>query len=369
MKIPSSKVPAEVWAKRAKKRGDGGLFNFEERLLSHWEKSKQVYRISNELWDALATEDGDKLPVTVLKRLPYDCLFLQRRWYGEHMQLCDQETANMFGEGIMEVAEYHDGCYCWIEGDVLYIGDLVTERFKHTDAYRGDDKQVWREIPMRVVVDEIPLTDGMTLSRYYALKEETIRNEQKMMFERGAADYPYLSRCNEDAINEVIHNNAIESDYLLRRVLGCLFYICSLEADVRTVYVPQRHASRKSRQTDCTVHEVGFRVAPKLAEVRRQYENEARKAKATGRHMPCHIRRAHWHGYWTGPKDNPTGLEIKWIAPIIVNADAGEVQGVIHRLDREPAAGIDIEAEGHDARDASGAMDAHEPSPALEEER
>ena len=69
-----------------------------------------------------------------------------------------------------------------------------------------------------------------------------------------------------------------------------------------------------------------------LAEVRRRYESHALESKKTGRHMPVHVRRAHWHGSWTGPKDNPTGLEIKWIAPIIVNADKGDVQGVIHQL-------------------------------------
>ena len=36
-------------------------------------------------------------------------------------------------------------------------------------------------------------------------------------------------------------------------------YISSKEADVRTVYAPQKNQTRKSRQTDCTVHEVGDR--------------------------------------------------------------------------------------------------------------
>lgn len=40
-----------------------------------------------------------------------------------------------------------------------------------------------------------------------------------------------------------------------------------------------------------------------------------------------------------------------------------------HDAMQTPAAGIDLEAEGHDARDVSGAMDAHEPYPALKEGR
>ena len=75
--------------------------------------------------------------------------------------------------------------------------------------------------------------------------------------------------------------------YLLEHILGSLLYISSKEADVRTVYVPQKNQSRKSRQTDCTVHDVGFRIAPQLAEVRRVYELEAKGQDGgkTGRHV------------------------------------------------------------------------------------
>ena len=122
--------------------------------------------------------------------------------------------------------------------------------------------------------------------------------------------------------------------YLLEHILGSLLYISSKEADVRTVYVPQKNQTRKSRQTDCTVHDVGFCIAPQLAEVRRVYEHEAdgQDDCKTGHHVASHVRRGHWHGYWTGPRNNPTGLEIKWIAPIVVNASRGELEGTVHEV-------------------------------------
>ena len=124
--------------------------------------------------------------------------------------------------------------------------------------------------------------------------------------------------------------------YLLEHILGSLLYISSKEADVRTVYVPQKNQSRKSRQTDCTVHDVGFRIAPQLAEVRRVYEHERQDGK-TGRHVAPHVRRGHWHGYWTGPREKPTGLEIKWIAPTVVNASRGELGGTVHEVGEDNA--------------------------------
>lgn len=42
--------------------------------------------------------------------------------------------------------------------------------------------------------------------------------------------------------------------------------------------------------------------------------------KPSGMTVAPHIRRGHWHGYWSGSKDNKK-LGYKWILPIIVNAD------------------------------------------------
>ena len=42
MKIPASKVPAQVWADKARRRAD--LDEVESMLLSSWDDSKQVYR-------------------------------------------------------------------------------------------------------------------------------------------------------------------------------------------------------------------------------------------------------------------------------------------------------------------------------------
>lgn len=73
-----------------------------------------------------------------------------------------------------------------------------------------------------------------------------------------------LSDTTKMQLKEAWRDYAIRfaDDSEIRQLLGTLMYISSKEADVRTVYVPQKNQSRKSRQTDCTVHEVGFRIAP-----------------------------------------------------------------------------------------------------------
>ena len=62
MKIPASKVPAQVWADKARRRAD--LDEVESMLLSSWDDSKQVYRIGKELWDELRIDEAGGVTVT-----------------------------------------------------------------------------------------------------------------------------------------------------------------------------------------------------------------------------------------------------------------------------------------------------------------
>lgn len=140
-----------------------------------------------------------------------------------------------------------------------------------------------------------------------------------------------VNRATEKLIGEIVEQQ-------VGNVLGSLLYIISKGADVKTVYVPEKNRPRKSKQTDCTVHEVGYTVSRHLEKVRRIYMREGADVKSVEgggeekahRHVSPHVRRAHWHGYWLGKRDNPTDLVIKWIAPVIVNGGNGELLGRVH---------------------------------------
>lgn len=46
------------------------------------------------------------------------------------------------------------------------------------------------------------------------------------------------------------------------------------------------------------------------------------KSNNTGKEMPPHLRRAHWHHYWVGAKNDPNRhMILKWLDPIFVNQD------------------------------------------------
>lgn len=134
MKIPASKVPAQVWADKARRRAD--LDEVESMLLSSWDDSKQVYRIGKELWDELRIDEADKVPVDALLRLPYGCIFIERRWVDEYEQLLTDDMADTWGEASCYVTRYYEGCFCWVEGRTLFVDSLTHHcEMRHTDDY------------------------------------------------------------------------------------------------------------------------------------------------------------------------------------------------------------------------------------------
>lgn len=73
-------------------------------------------------------------------------------------------------------------------------------------------------------------------------------------------------------------------------------------------------AAEKPRTWD-----VGTRMG---AALRRAYHAQQQGgSEGQGSVVRPHIRRAHWHGYWVGPKNGPRKFDLRWLPPIAVNLD------------------------------------------------
>jgi hypothetical protein len=90
-----------------------------------------------------------------------------------------------------------------------------------------------------------------------------------------------------------------------------------------------------------TSWQVGYRIGAALR--RAYYAAEpapagegAASEKIKERSSPRpHIRRAHWHSYWTGPRKGKREAILKWLPPIPVGA--GELVPTIHLVEKEKA--------------------------------
>ena len=113
-------------------------------------------------------------------------------------------------------------------------------------------------------------------------------------------------------------------------LVSLVLYLCSQAAEIKDAgageQVPSRPKPQKTKKglrifapDHPSRWEVGYRLGAAL----RQALSEHEPAEPTGTHASPrpHIRRAHWHSFWVGKKDQPDArsVTLKWLPPIPVN--------------------------------------------------
>jgi hypothetical protein len=108
-----------------------------------------------------------------------------------------------------------------------------------------------------------------------------------------------------------------------RLAINILLYVCSTGADMRTIQTAVDRGRRKNadarRRANTNIVGVGFHVGAALLQARER--SSAPRVDELGGSVRPHIRKAHWHTYWTGPKSAPQIPELRWLHPIIVHPD------------------------------------------------
>ena len=116
---------------------------------------------------------------------------------------------------------------------------------------------------------------------------------------------------------------------LLRKALSLVLYICSDEAEIRDRNAPDWEPSfprpkvtkgeeRLFPADRNRVVDVGRELGAMLREGAEKREPSA----PTGRSVRPHLRRGHWHGFWTGPRKENRDQQrffLKWLPPVFVH--------------------------------------------------
>lgn len=125
--------------------------------------------------------------------------------------------------------------------------------------------------------------------------------------------------------------NIIKDDYT--PLLSLLLYLCSVNGEIgdgdRRPVRPRSTKTKKGLRlfppNKPTTWDVGIRMGAALRKAREMSgAAETKNTEGKQRSAPrAHVRRAHWHGYWTGPRDGDQKFTLKWISPVLVGS--GEI--------------------------------------------
>ena len=245
-----------------------------------WRCSKGVYRFAPEIYDALIRQ-----PLT--GNLPQECLYHMPEW-AVYIETPDLSYERKPMEGFIAHLDYN----------LFSRGvDLQFAIFR-----KGIDAPKMIALPLGEgtlpdAMDRVDKVDDMFAGDLKKTRYVGSRDEYRQTFSS---------------------------------MLQLLLYLCSEEPDMPEIEHPQKHRrfSGGVRTPEAPrVWNVGVRVS---AAIKRYNGKTAVVNQESGTVLGCHasprphVRSAHWHTYWTGPRDAVFPLRkpvMRWIPPLPIGMD------------------------------------------------
>lgn len=287
--------------------------NHAKLLVAHagWRISKGVYvfdpTVFRELWK---TPLSGTLPAEALNRLPEHCVYVA---------VNSPVKLPAIFKGLKGFFAYVDENAFGMGKQVTLVPDQATAN-KRLSLFPNS-----YNIPLQVgiSVDEaLSQTDqGVSLATLKAEGILDVTGYAKLLKQ------PYCSGYGEDERETVA------------RMLSVLLYLCSEDYEIVAAggvpgvppTVPNIVRTKKRGATVMSAKQVTcWNVAWRLGQTIREAQagwNPASSIMSGTRKRP-HIRRAHWHLFWTGSRAPERADErlrvVKWIPPLLINADVGD---------------------------------------------
>lgn len=248
-----------------------------------WRYTQGVYEFDPDIYtELMASEFTGKLPSEALLRLPEWCVYIKTPLFSD---------ANSDIEGFFAFLEYdfNSGRHELR----LYLDQTGSREMRAIVLHLGN----W-------TIDE-------SIDRMMKLSEENARR---------------LGHVHDPAVYAAEFKR-IRS--IACRLLPLVLYLCTEEPEIKNRSTPDwlPHNPQPKRVRG------EFRLLPakkshqyilgvKTGEMLRKARKEAFEHEPTGRTVTPHVRKAHWHGFWTGPRKGPQAVNqkfvLKWLPPIFV---------------------------------------------------
>lgn len=250
-----------------------------------WRLHKAIFRFDPDLQSELIEQTTlpEDIPAVLLEHMPYPCVYI----------------ANP--PGVKEC----DGLFVFLEWDERY-----------PDAM---------ELRMHYLFN-----DDMIIPLYYQFTDDR-QSLAARMAENNAEIYRKVAGEVEAGIPHALsrYSDCIAS---MPNHLSMLVYLCSEEPDfVRTADVPRPRGRGRYRSPNWSDQvQVGSYIGSVIRMGRTQRQAQSDGEPGTGSAKRPHMRRAHWHLYWTG--EGRAVPKVKWVMPIFVHGEGAEVPTVQHTV-------------------------------------
>lgn len=259
--------------------------------IAPWRLSKEVFVMDTEMQELLFEQADDlKLNPELLLHLPYACFYIQ------------------FASGTI----FHD---------IAYHGVFV-----HLE-YDSDREE--RELRLLYLTES-----GETIGVPIHIDAKTIEDSIQMVGEEAYRNLPEDKYEFRKALLEETESRQ-QTAYFYKQTLQLVLYLCAQNADItpssEQTFYTRRSSILKDRYAEIRKWNVGVRIGSAVR-AHRSIANSQKKSGTTHASPRPHIRRGHWHHFWTGSKTDQGArkLVLKWVAPTFVSVSVEEAPVTLH---------------------------------------
>ena len=259
--------------------------------LAPWRLSKEVFVMDAGMQELLFEQADDlKLDTEALLHLPYPCFYIQFA--------PETEFFGMPYHGVFVHLEY-------------------------------DTKRKERELRL-LYLRQDGKTTGVPIHIDAGTVEDSIAATLEEAYENVPDGHPQL-RYSLFTVTEDIDKTA----QLYKQTLQLVLYLCAQNAEIapnsEQAFHTRRTATIKDRYAEIRKWDVGVRIGNAVRAYRARNISSGETGGTHSSPRP-HMRRGHWHSFWTGSKSTPTErkLILKWVAPTFVCATEDETPVTLH---------------------------------------
>lgn len=259
--------------------GKDGMFL---AALASWRVGQGVYRFDEQIFQELIdTQIENIIPTDVLLRLPEWCIYIE----------------------LPENFKTYCGVCVYLDYDLFSKKQKLNFLFE----FRLNNKKLdW--LPVSLTIDN-DLNIQESLLKMFECWKHAIELQER---DNPTQTLSYLTIANE------FYSDLQEA---IPQVLSLVMYICSKNAEIsETPDKPNPTKTKNGLRYFPPDKEKVYNVGVRYGEfIRNHKKYNYETSESTGRSVSPHLRRAHWHGYWTGSKtDSNRQFILKWLPPIKV---------------------------------------------------
>ncbi|MBF0215301.1 MAG: hypothetical protein HQM00_17375 [Magnetococcales bacterium] len=252
--------------------------------MAGWRLTKGVYRFDYDIYNALIDTDlRGPIPCEILRRLPEWCVYLEIPHPG--LQFLSTRLIGVWAHLEWDANDQHE--------ELRLLLHTVDDQLIPTPIHLGN----W------TLAEAIERANSMAVSHASQIGV--------------AVHVP-----NKNEVRSLVS--------ALDPILSLLVYLCAEEPELQSRefpgMLPRLPTPKRVKGVDrlfeapkIRVWEVGAQTGEALRTAR-QTDNAAKGASPHGGRAPIapHVRRAHWHGYWIGPKSGERRFAVRWMSPMVV---------------------------------------------------